>query len=69
MHVKKDKLGTVIPFEVKGFDSYLVAEILAQEYGIGVRAGSFCTYEFLRKLKNISNKKDKQICSQGSRKL
>ncbi len=61
MHVKQENLGTVLPFEIKNLDSYLVAEILAQEYGIGVRAGSFCTYELLRKLKSVSDEQDRQI--------
>jgi len=64
LYVSKDNLTSVIPFEMKGLDSYLVAEILAQEYGIGVRAGSFCTYEFLRKLKDISDEQDKQIAQE-----
>ncbi len=38
-----------------------MAEILALEYGIGTRAGSFCTYELMRSLKNISIQEDKII--------
>lgn len=55
---------SVIPFDIKSFDSRLVAEILANEYGIGVRAGSFCTYELIRKLKGISDEEDKIIGDQ-----
>jgi cysteine desulfurase len=54
----------VIPFDIQGFDGYLVAEILAQDYGIGVRAGAFCTYEYIRKLKQISDEQDQQIAKE-----
>lgn len=54
-------IGSVIPFDIEGLPHKLVAEILAQEYGIGVRAGSFCTYEHIRKLKGITKEQDKQI--------
>ncbi|MDP7324471.1 MAG: aminotransferase class V-fold PLP-dependent enzyme, partial [Candidatus Woesearchaeota archaeon] len=46
--------GSIIPFDIEGLPDKLVAEILALEYGIGTRAGSFCTYELMRSLKNIS---------------
>ncbi|MFA6424164.1 MAG: aminotransferase class V-fold PLP-dependent enzyme [Candidatus Magasanikbacteria bacterium] len=55
MFVKKEKLGTVIPFRIKNMDSNEVAERLNSEYGIGVRAGSFCTYHVIRKLLGIKN--------------
>jgi len=61
IYVAEDKLGSVIPFDIRGFPHHLTAEILAQEYGIGVRAGSFCTYELMRKLKNFSDEDDKTI--------
>lgn len=55
MFVRKEKLGTVIPFRIKNMDSNEVAERLNSEYGIGVRAGSFCTYHVIRKLLGIKN--------------
>lgn len=53
--VQRDRLGTVIPFRLKNMDSNEVAERLNSEYGVGVRAGSFCTYHVIRKLLNIKN--------------
>jgi ubiquinone/menaquinone biosynthesis C-methylase UbiE len=64
LHVKKENLGNVIAFDITGFDHRLVAEILASEHGIGVRAGSFCTYELMRKLKGILKEQDKQIAKE-----
>ena len=60
-YVDEKLLGSVIPFDIKGFESKLTAEILADYYGIGVRSGSFCVYEFLRKLKGISRQEDFKI--------
>jgi len=53
--VSKEKLGTVIPFRIKNMNSNEVAERLNSEYGIGVRAGSFCAYHVIRKLIGIKN--------------
>ncbi len=64
LYIPKSILGSVITFDLKGFNHYLVAEILANEYGTGVRAGSFCTYELIRKLKNIFSMEDKKIESE-----
>ncbi|RCJ34799.1 aminotransferase V [Nostoc minutum NIES-26] len=64
VHIPGDNLAHVIPFDIDGFDGRLVAEILAQEYGIGVRAGAFCTYEYIRKLKNISDEQDCEIAKE-----
>jgi cysteine desulfurase len=64
LHVHGNSLAHVIPFDIQGFDGYLVAEILAQDYGIGVRAGAFCTYEYIRKLKQISDEQDQQIAKE-----
>ncbi|MBW4554789.1 MAG: aminotransferase class V-fold PLP-dependent enzyme [Trichormus sp. ATA11-4-KO1] len=67
VHIPGDNLAHVIPFDINGFDGRLVAEILAQEYGIGVRAGAFCTYEYIRKLKNISDEQDCEIAQEVER--
>ncbi|MBD2415343.1 aminotransferase V [Nostoc calcicola FACHB-389] len=64
VYILGDNLAHVIPFDIDGFDGRLVAEILAQEYGIGVRAGAFCTYEYIRKLKNISDEQDLEIAKE-----
>lgn len=67
VHISGDYIAHVIPFDIDGFDGRLVAEILAQEYGIGVRAGAFCTYEYIRKLKNISIEQDEEIAAEVDR--
>ncbi|MGB3401258.1 MAG: aminotransferase class V-fold PLP-dependent enzyme [Microcoleaceae cyanobacterium] len=61
LYISGNSIGHVIPFDLNGFDGYLVAEILAQEYGIGVGYGAFYTYEYIRKLKNISEQQDQMI--------
>lgn len=53
LYVDEEILNTVIPFNVKGVPAAIVAERLNSEYGIGVRAGSFCSYKFVRKLLGI----------------
>ncbi|NQV91859.1 aminotransferase class V-fold PLP-dependent enzyme [Candidatus Woesearchaeota archaeon] len=52
---------SMILFDINGFDYRLTAEILAKEFGIGTRAGSFCVYQLLRKLKDISLKEEEKI--------
>ncbi len=64
IHISGESLAHVIPFDVNGFDGRLVAEILAQEHGIGVRSGAFCTYEYIRKLKNVSDEEDSKIAQE-----
>lgn len=61
LYIKEKHLNTVIPFNLKGLDAKSVAEILNDEYGIGVRAGSFCVYHAIRKLLKVSD--DKQIAN------
>ena len=56
--------GTVIPFDIVGMPAKLVAEILDAEYSVGTRAGSFCTYELLRRFKGISPEEDKRIAAE-----
>src|SRR3989339_1405629 len=48
-------LSTVLPFVVDGFDSKIFAERLNREFGIGVRAGSFCVYDVVRELLGIED--------------
>jgi cysteine desulfurase / selenocysteine lyase len=67
MYVRSKLLGHVIPFDLEGFDSRLVATVLAHEHGIGVRAGAFCTYEYIRKLKGISDEEDQRIAAEVDR--
>ena len=44
-----DKVG-VIPFSVAGVDHALVAAVLADEHGIGVRSGCFCAHPYVAHL-------------------
>jgi len=67
VYVSESELGSVIPFDIAGMDSRLAAEILRDDYGIGVRAGSFCTYEFMRKIKNVSDEQDQKISEEIDR--
>jgi len=53
--VKSNHLSTVIPFIIEGQDSQIVAERLNKEFGIGVRAGSFCVYDVVRNLLGIED--------------
>lgn len=55
LFVSEDHLNTVIPFRIKGMDSVEVAERLNKDYGIGIRAGSFCVYHVIRKLLKIED--------------
>ncbi|WP_027338848.1 aminotransferase class V-fold PLP-dependent enzyme [Halonatronum saccharophilum] len=50
--VPQDHLA-VIPFNIKGIDHSLVAAILADEYGIGVRNGCFCAHPYINHLLDI----------------
>lgn len=58
LYVRKEHLSTVLPFNIKGQNPIEVAERLNSDYGIGVRAGSFCVYQVVRKLLKITNEKD-----------
>ncbi|MBU0597973.1 aminotransferase class V-fold PLP-dependent enzyme [Patescibacteria group bacterium] len=53
--VRSNHLSTVIPFVIEGQDSRIVAERLNKEFGIGVRAGSFCVYDVVRNLLEIED--------------
>jgi len=59
LYVSPKHLSTVIPFNIKGKDPKDVASQLNDEYGIGVRAGSFCAYQTVRSLLHIQD--DKKI--------
>jgi len=61
--LNEDELETsLLTFNLKHFPSYLLSEILNDEYGIGTRAGSFCVYEFTRRIMKIES--DKNIVKQ-----
>jgi cysteine desulfurase / selenocysteine lyase len=59
LFVSRKHLNTILTFNIKGISAGDLAERLNNEYGIGVRAGSFCAYEMLRKLLSIRD--DSQI--------
>lgn len=55
LYVTEKHLNTVLPFNIKNKDPRVVAEKLNNEFGIGVRAGSFCVYNVIRNLLKIKN--------------
>jgi len=57
LYVSEKHLNTVLPFNIIGMEPKKVAEILNEKYGIGVRAGSFCSYSLVKKLLGIKNEK------------
>lgn len=58
LFVRSDQLSTVIPFIIVGQDSRTIAERLNKEFGIGVRAGSFCVYDVVRRLLRIEEEQE-----------
>ncbi|MDH4329984.1 MAG: aminotransferase class V-fold PLP-dependent enzyme [Candidatus Moranbacteria bacterium] len=58
LYVSEKHLNTVLPFNIKGMNSKKVAERLNSEFGIGVRYGSFCVYNVIRKLLRIEDEKE-----------
>ncbi len=57
VYVNEKHLNTVIPFNIKNLPAIDVAERLNSEFGIGVRAGSFCVYQVVRKLLGIKDER------------
>ncbi|MDH4274561.1 MAG: aminotransferase class V-fold PLP-dependent enzyme [Gammaproteobacteria bacterium] len=64
MHVPPDRIKHVIPYDLDGFDARLIAAVLSKEYGVGLRSGAFCTYEYVRKLKRITDADDRRIATE-----
>jgi cysteine desulfurase len=56
--------GSVITFNVGSLPPRLVAEVLDSEYGIGVRAGAYCAYEFARRINKVDAGEDREISRQ-----
>ena len=48
-----DRVG-VIPFNIAGLPHALVAEILADEWGIATRSGCFCAHPYVKRLLGLS---------------
>lgn len=67
IHVPADRIKHVIPYDLDGFDARLVAAVLSKEYGVGLRAGAFCTYEYIRKLKGVTAEQDREIAADVDR--
>lgn len=55
LYVKEKHLSTIIPFTIEGLSHVRLAEQLNADFGIGVRAGSFCVYEGIRELLGIQD--------------
>lgn len=53
--VSEDHLNTVIPFVINGLTPKETAEALNERFGIGVRSGSFCVYNIVRKIFGIED--------------
>lgn len=62
LFVSEEHLNTVVPFRIKGMDSVEAAEKLNNDYGIGIRAGSFCVYHIIRKLLKIEDESEIITC-------
>ncbi len=58
LYVSRDHLNTVLPFNISGIEPRKVAEMLNEQFGIGVRAGSFCVYNVVRNLLGITDDSD-----------
>lgn len=55
---------SLITFNIRGLPHHLVAEVLDWEYGIGTRAGTYCVYEFARRVSGITLDRDEQIAQE-----
>jgi len=55
LYLNDPNYSTVFPFNVKGLLSSHVARLLNDDYGIGVRSGSFCVYQVVRKMNKIED--------------
>lgn len=58
--VRRDRLG-VVPFVIRDIHHALTAAILSYEYGIGVRHGHLCQYEFMRRALGVSREQQSSI--------
>ncbi|HZY40983.1 MAG TPA: aminotransferase class V-fold PLP-dependent enzyme, partial [Anaerolineae bacterium] len=54
------RLG-VIPFNLNGLSHFLVAAILGDEWGIGVRNGCFCAHPYLLHLLGLSGEESNRV--------
>ncbi|MCL7931718.1 aminotransferase class V-fold PLP-dependent enzyme [Halomonas llamarensis] len=53
--VSEKQLCTILPFNIDGVCPQEVARRLNDDFGIGVRYGSFCVYDVVRRLLNITD--------------
>ncbi len=63
--LREDRIG-VIAMTADGVGHGLMATILSQEWGIGVRNGCFCAQPYVRELLGVSDSEMKQIVSRLS---
>lgn len=61
MFSEDDDRLPIFPFTVRGIPFGKVAAILGHEYGIAVRQGHLCQYEFMRRELNITPKEQRRI--------
>ncbi len=53
--------SSLVTFRHRKIASEEIASMLNEEYGIGVRAGQFCTYEAIRQLCGIDEEEDRRL--------
>jgi cysteine desulfurase/selenocysteine lyase len=58
LYVKPEQRTTIIPFTIEGINHIQLAEQLNADFGIGVRAGSFCVYEEIRNLLGVTDEEE-----------
>lgn len=56
----KGNCVSIVPFNIDGLHHDLVANILANEFGIAVRSGCFCAHPYVQRLLKISDKEMKK---------
>jgi len=65
LYVGRNADGTfdrsLMTFNIEDMPHNLVSEILNFEYGIGTRAGSYCVYEYSRRIHDVSTEEDERI--------
>jgi cysteine desulfurase len=64
LFVSKEQLSTVLPFILTGKSTKEVAEMLNDDYGIGVRYGNFCVYHIIRDMLGITKDEEAKIVSE-----
>lgn len=66
LFTKKGEGHSIISFSLEGICARDVAATLNRDYGIGVRAGSFCAYEALRRLLKLTPEWERAKLADGN---